>query len=114
MDGVICPNKWYYNHMNKIQIQQAIAEVIHESPGGENIQSISLFGSYLHGNVTSESDVDLFFEIKNTMSLFQIGGLQYRLQEKLGLKVDFVPKNSVISQLKRSVILEAEIIYERK
>lgn len=100
--------------MNKNQIQRVVTEVMQENPDGGNIQSISLFGSYLYGKNTPKSDVDLLFETKNTMSLFQIGGIQYRLQERLGLKVDFVPKNSLVPQLEKSVLPVAEVIYERR
>jgi predicted nucleotidyltransferase len=48
------------------------------------------------------------------MSLFQSGGLQYRLEQKMGRKVDFVPKNSIIHQLRDKIISDAKVIYERK
>ncbi len=82
-------------------------------PDAQDIQRVSLFGSYLHGSQQDDSDIDLLFEMKKTMTLFQIGGLQYRLEQKLGKKVDFVPKNSVIPQLKDKIIAQAEAIYER-
>ena len=100
--------------MNKNQIQKAVIQVMQEEPDANNIKSVSLFGSFLHGNDRSGSDVDLLFEMRKTMSLFQIGGIQYRLQQKLGRKVDFVPKNSVIHQLRDKIIPEAEKYSERK
>ena len=60
------------------------------------------------------SDVDLLFEMKKTMSLFQIGGMQYNLEQILGKKVDFVDKDSVIPQLRDKIIPGAKKIYERK
>lgn len=100
--------------MNKEQIQKAVIEVIQNDPSQEYIQSISLFGSFLHGNESPESDVDLLFDMRKTMTLFQIGGIQYRLQEKLGREVDFIERNSLDKYIKDEVLAEAEKIYEKR
>lgn len=100
--------------MNKSQIEKVVSDVMHEEPDAQNIVRVSLFGSFLHGNQRDDSDVDLLFEMDKTMSLFQIGGIQYRLQQELGRKVDFVPKNSIIKQLKEIIIRDAVPIYERE
>ncbi len=100
--------------MNTTQIQKSVAEAIQEDPNKDYIQSISLFGSFLHGDNEPESDIDLLFEMRKSMSLFQIVEIQERLQHKLGRKVDFVEKDSVIPQLKDEIIQKAKKIYERK
>lgn len=100
--------------MNKLQIQKIVRDVMKEEPDAQNVERVSLFGSFLHGDQNDDSDIDLLFEMRKTMSLFQIGGLQYRLEQRLGRKVDFVPKNSVIRQLRDKINSEAEAIYERK
>lgn len=108
--GILC----YSCHMNMEQIKKGVAEAIQEDPNKDYIQSISLFGSFLHGDYTDESDIDLLFEMRKTMSLFTIGGMQHRLEDTLGRKVDFVEKDSVIPQLKDEILSEAVKIYERK
>lgn len=100
--------------MNKSQIQKGVTEVMQTEPDAQNIKSVYLFGSFLHGDNKDKSDIDLLFEMNKTMSLFQIGGIQYLLEQKFGRKVDFVPKNSVIRQLRDKIIPEAEKLYERK
>ncbi len=100
--------------MDKKTIQKIVAEVMQEAPDAKNIKSISLFGSFLHGDNNDKSDIDLLFEMNKTMSLFEIGGIHYQLEQKFGRRVDFVPKNSVIRQLRDKIIPEAEKIYERK
>ena len=82
-------------------LKQKIIEAVRTSPYRDYIQSISLFGSYLHGEEKADSDIDLLYETRKTMSLFEIGGMKYRLEHKLGHKVDLVPKGSVIPQLER-------------
>lgn len=100
--------------MSQEEIISKVRETIESDPNKDYIKSVSLFGSYLNGNVKKDSDVDLLFEMRKTMSLFQIGGIQYRLEQKLGRKVDFVEKNSVILQLKDIIIPGAKKIYERE
>lgn len=83
---------------------------MNEEPDAAKIKSVSLFGSHLRGDNRPDSDIDLLFEMRKTMSLFEIGGIQYRLQEKLGRPVDFVEKDSVIPQLKDDIYSNAKKI----
>lgn len=48
----------------------------------------ALFGSYARGEETPESDIDIIVDMPSGSSLFDVGGLQYELQEVLGKKVD--------------------------
>lgn len=100
--------------MSQEEIITKVKEAVEEDPSRDYIQSISLFGSYLHGTANKDSDIDLLFKMRKTIGLFKIGGIQYRLEQKLGRKVDFVPENSVIPQLRDKIIPGAKIIYERK
>lgn len=99
--------------MSQKEIAKKVKEVIDSDPNKDHIKSIYLFGSYLHGNAENNSDVDLLYETKKTLTLFQIGGMKYRLEQKLGRNVDFVPKNFIIAQLKDKIIPKAKKIYER-
>lgn len=98
--------------MSQEEVISKVKEAVEEDPNKDYIKAIYLFGSVLRGDSTSKSDVDLLFETHKTMSLFKMGGMQYRLEKKLGRKVDFVPKNSVIPQLKKEIITGAKKIYE--
>lgn len=100
--------------MSQEEIISKVKETIESDPSKDYIQSVSLFGSYLYGKNRPDSDIDLLFEMRKTMSLFRIGGMQYRLEQKLGKKVDFVEKDSVIPQLKDKIIPGAKKIYERR
>lgn len=100
--------------MSQQDIIKKVNEAIEEDPNKDFIQSISLFGSFLHEENRSDSDVDLLFEMKRTMSLFQICTTRHHLERKLGRKVDFVEINSLIPQLKNTIISAALKIYERK
>ena len=56
------------------------------------IKSVSLFGSYSKGTSTSSSDIDLFLDVEDDFSLFDLADLQIELEKILGKKVDLVTK----------------------
>lgn len=99
--------------MGQEEIISKVREAIEDDPNKDYIQSIYLFGSFLHGDADKDSDVDLLYKTRKTMSLFEIGGMHHRLEVKLGRKVDFVPRNRVINQLKEKILSEAIKVYER-
>ena len=99
--------------MDQKEIAVKLRETIEKDPSRDYIQSISLFGSFLHGANRSNSDIDLLLEMRKTMSLFRILAVQEQLEKNLGRKVDLVEKNSLIKQLKDKIIAESKKIYER-
>lgn len=100
--------------MSQEEIITKVKEAVEADPNKDYIKSISLFGSFLHGDAGGKSDVDLLYETRKTMSLFKIIDLKYNLAKKLGRKVDLVDRDSVIPQLKDKIIPGAKKIYERE
>lgn len=64
-----------------------------KSPSQEKVKSVALFGSYATGTANPKSDVDLFLEIDEGYSLFNMFDLQTDLEKSLGKKVDLVTKS---------------------
>jgi len=60
--------------------------------GDERIQSVSLFGSYSRGTANASSDIDLFLDVEEGYSLFDLADLQEDLEHALGKKVDLVTR----------------------
>jgi len=73
------------------------------------VKKIGLFGSYIANTQNSESDVDILVEFEDNADLFDFSGLGLFLEEKLGQKVDLVPKNALKPELK-TIILN-QVIY---
>ena len=77
------------------------------------IKRISLFGSYANGTATRKSDVDLFIETDDSLSLFELAGLKTIFETSLNKKVDLITKNEneyFMNQIEREKI----ILYERR
>ena len=66
-----------------------------------------IFGSYVHGDQTSQSDIDVLVEFDHGVDLFDFVGLSQFLEERLSCKVDIVPLSSLREEIKASVLKEA-------
>jgi len=73
-----------------------------------------LFGSYVRGEATEESDVDLLVELDYSQRIgLHFVKMVFDLEELLHKKVDLVPADSVSKYVKPYIEAEKKIIYER-
>lgn len=72
------------------------------------IESLSVFGSYIHDDQTEGSDLDLLVEFEETPTLFQFIRLENHLTETLCVKVDLVMKDALKPRIKKRVLEEAQ------
>jgi uncharacterized protein len=70
----------------------------------ENIQRSSLFGSYVHGNVTPKSDIDILVDMPKGSRLLDLIRLKHRLEKELGKKVDVVTYRSLSPHVKKYIL----------
>jgi predicted nucleotidyltransferase len=100
--------------MNKEEIKIKIKEAIECNPLRDDIQKVSLFGSYINSMPRQDSDIDLLIEFKPTakIGLFELVRLQRRLGEFIGKKVDLLTPQSLSRFFREEVLAEAENIYE--
>ena len=74
------------------------------------VKELGIFGSYLHGEQKSRSDLDLLVEFAEPIGLFDFIRLENELTRLLGIKVDLVMKESLKPRLKDRVVKEAQYI----
>ena len=74
------------------------------------LAALYLFGSTARGDATSESDVDLLFELGDApdFSLLHQAMLQNKLEILLGCRVDLVSRNALRPRMKQRV--EADLV----
>ena len=65
-----------------------------------------IFGSHVRGEAHADSDVDLLVDFDEGVTLFDMIGLEHFLEDKLGCKVDVVPRSSLRKELRASVFNE--------
>ena len=71
------------------------------------VKSISVFGSYLRGEQTKKSDIDILVEFYDTIDLFEFVRLENFLSEILEIKVDLVMKDTLKPLIKNKILKEA-------
>ena len=64
----------------------------------------SLFGSYVRGENTDDSDIDMLVEVPRGTTLFDIIELQLKLEKTLQKKVDLVTYRSIHPLIKESIL----------
>jgi predicted nucleotidyltransferase len=73
------------------------------------VKTIELFGSYVRGEQTEKSDLDILvtFQEPNDVDLFKFIELRLFLKDQLGVEVDLIERDAVKSRIKTRVFEEA-------
>lgn len=93
------------------QLKEQIVKAIEDTTDKDVIKSISVFGSYLHGDNKEDSDVDLIIDLAKPIGLFAFVGIKQHLEKELGRKVDLVTRDGLSRYIREKVTREAEKIY---
>ena len=75
--------------------------------GGLGVRSLALFGSTVRGTAAPSSDIDLLVDFERPVGLFAFVGIQQRLTEILGRRVDLVPRDGLKPGLRDAILTEA-------
>ena len=93
---------------NAETILKRIADIRDELNERFTVKRIGVFGSYVRGDVGSESDVDIIVELAEP-TFDHYMDLKFRLEEILGRPVDLVIADTVKPRLRP--IIEQEVVY---
>lgn len=66
----------------------------------------SIFGSYVRGEATKDSDIDFLVEVPRDTDLFDLADLKIKLEKALGKETDLVTYKSVDPLLKDRILAE--------
>ena len=74
-----------------------------------SVDAIELFGSYVRGEQTEKSDLDVLvtFSEPNNVDLFKFIELRLLLKDELGVNVDLIEKDTLKPRLKGQILEEA-------
>ncbi len=88
------------------EIEELAKRIVPILSGGGVIEA-SVFGSFTRGEVQPDSDLDLLVRYKETVSLFDVGGLKYELEKLLGIKVDLISRDYLKPRIKKRILQES-------
>ena len=97
--------------MKKIEeIRKKLTQHKLELKIGFGVEEIGIFGSYVKGEATEESDLDILIEFEDSISLLKFVELENYLSELLDVKVDLVMKSALKPRIGRHILEEVAII----
>jgi len=74
------------------------------------IKDIGIFGSYVRGEETKRSDVDLLIEFRESPGFLEFIEIENFLTDTLGIKVDLVMKSALKPRIGQHILNEVEYL----
>ena len=101
--------------MGKEELKKKIKEAVEKDPLKEDIQKVSLFGSFVHGDFKQDSDVDVLIEFTPTASIgfFELARIKRNMEGFVDRDVDLLTPEALSKYFRAEVLKEAEKIYEK-
>lgn len=101
--------------MSKKTVIKKLKKAIENNPHKKDIKKISIFGSYINSTPRTDSDVDLLVEFNSDaqVGFFKLIDIQENIEHHLNKPVDLVTKEALSKYIKKRVIKQAKIIYEK-
>ncbi|MEO7224349.1 MAG: nucleotidyltransferase family protein [Devosia sp.] len=96
--------------MRPSEVLEQNRQYIREAVARRRTTNPRLFGSVLHGTDTEGSDIDILVDTLPGATLFDLGGLQEELNERLGVPVQIVTPEELHRFFKDKVLAEARPI----
>lgn len=90
-------NTILYSHQEEIRREYGVVE-------------IGVFGSYVRGENTESSDIDILVSFDNPPGFFKFLELEERLSEWLGTTVDLVTKKALKPHIGSQILQEVEML----
>ena len=94
----------------KEQVLNALKALKPELAARFKVKEIALFGSFVRGEQSSASDIDLVVELEEEADLFDLEALGQFLEERLQRKVDLGTKRSLRMEIRDHVLKEMATI----
>ncbi len=80
---------------------------IREIALSHHVSAVRVFGSVLHGDDVSGSDLDLLVDPTPQTTMMDIGAIRFELKKLLGLEVDVLTPNGLPAKFRDQVLREA-------
>jgi len=68
------------------------------------VSEIGIFGSYVSGDFSKKSDIDILVDFEKPIGLLKFIELENYLSNKLGRKVDLVSKRGIKPYIKKNIL----------
>jgi predicted nucleotidyltransferase len=99
---------------DRIYTTEEIKRIVEPIAREYGVGRLSLFGSYARGAATEKSDVDFrLIENGKITGYFELAGLQQKLEENLGVRVDVLTTGALNNDFLSRISKEEVILFEQ-
>jgi hypothetical protein len=101
--------------MTKETIKYQLLRALETIPHKDAIKSVALFGSYINGQPTEDSDVDVLIDLfpESQIGFFELYDIQEAFELRLGKNVDLLTSQALSQYIRPQILKEAEYVYEK-
>ena len=93
-------------HGKAAEYAQVLREHLPELGERYGVESLGIFGPYVHGEQSKGSHLDLLVDFNRSIGLFDFVGLQEEISKILGVKVDIVREQGLELQVGEQILAE--------
>ena len=101
--------------MDKEIIKKQLLNALKSIPHLDSIQSVAIFGSYVNGNPSEESDIDVLINFEPTAAIgfFTLSDIKNSLESFLKKPIDLLTPEAISKYFKDEILAQAEYVYEK-
>ena len=99
--------------MNKVSISDMVKKLKETLTMHSDIVFVFLFGSFVRGDITSFSDLDIAIYFTGTVDFYRINDLREDISEMLGIEVDIVVLNTASPVIKMQVLKKGTLLINK-
>ena len=74
------------------------------------VKNLGIFGSYVRGEQTDQSDVDILVDLEQPIGLVRLVRLNRNISQLLGMKVDLTTKNALKPHIGQRILQEVQYV----
>jgi predicted nucleotidyltransferase len=93
--------------MKPSEVLEKNRNLIREIVARRQLSNPRVYGSVLRGEDRSDSDLDILVDPSPTTTLFTLGGVQWELEEALGVSVDVKVPGDFPPRIRERILAEA-------
>ncbi len=93
------------------EIQQCLLENLDQLMRNYSVAEIGIFGSYIRGEQTANSDLDILVNFSKPVGFVAFMQLEQYLQQLLGVKVDLVTRAALKPHIGAKILKEVKYVH---
>jgi len=101
--------------MDKQELKEKLLQAIIQDKHHADIKSVAIFGSYISGMPTEESDIDVLIDFEPTavIGFFALSDIKNNFETFLQRPVDLLTPQAISKYFRDEVLEQAEYVYEK-